>query len=219
MRNSGFRGVVKTNNRWRATINVNGKRIHIGYFNTQADAYRARQETMVKIGRIDDVSDLEDEEWKISPLLGEPIWVSNKGRVKTTNFNRMEIEKLYVFQKGWRGRYYTVVIGCKRYMVHRLVMDAFVGQSELEVNHKDGDDFNNWVENLEYVTHRENISHGFGGASGATLTDGYWQCALKIDGKSKTVGYFKTKEEAHQKYLDTLEKLGETNKYAVLNRK
>lgn len=43
--------------------------------------------------------------------------------------------------------------------MHRLVAAAFLGESDLEVNHKDGDKFNNSLENLEYMTHVENITH------------------------------------------------------------
>ena len=45
--------------------------------------------------------------------------------------------------------------------IHRLVMAAFVGPCPegKEVNHKDGDKTNNYVENLEYITHRENNIH------------------------------------------------------------
>jgi hypothetical protein len=46
-------------------------------------------------------------------------------------------------------------------MAHRLVAEAFIGPipHNKEVNHKDGDKLNNHVNNLEYVTHRENMRH------------------------------------------------------------
>jgi hypothetical protein len=45
--------------------------------------------------------------------------------------------------------------------VHRLVAEAFFGKSDLQVNHKDGNRTNNNVENLEYLTQRENLQHGW----------------------------------------------------------
>jgi hypothetical protein len=47
----------------------------------------------------------------------------------------------------------------KKHLIHRLVMLAFAGDSELQVNHKDGDKTNNHVSNLEYVTSRQNLRH------------------------------------------------------------
>lgn len=45
--------------------------------------------------------------------------------------------------------------------VHRLVAEAFLGFSSLQVNHKDGNKQNNCLENLEYVTAKENTEHAF----------------------------------------------------------
>ncbi|MBQ0074617.1 MAG: HNH endonuclease [Prevotella sp.] len=45
--------------------------------------------------------------------------------------------------------------------VHRIVAKAFLGYSELDVNHKDGNKMNNSITNLEYVTRSENIKHAY----------------------------------------------------------
>ena len=46
--------------------------------------------------------------------------------------------------------------------VHNLVMEAFVGEKKkgYEVNHKDEDKNNNTLENLEYLTAKENNNYG-----------------------------------------------------------
>jgi hypothetical protein len=45
------------------------------------------------------------------------------------------------------------------YFVHRLVMQAYIGPSDLQVNHKDSVRTNNDIANLEYVTASQNLQH------------------------------------------------------------
>jgi|688.fasta_scaffold927963_1 hypothetical protein len=49
------------------------------------------------------------------------------------------------------------------FKVHRLVAGHFIlnENPKLEVNHKDGNKLNNSVNNLEWVTHSENVIHAF----------------------------------------------------------
>lgn len=85
--------------------------------------------------------------------------VSNTGLVWTRHHNA-------VLSPGWQtGGYFFV--GLRRdgrshnRKVHALVAEAFIGPRPcgLDVNHIDGDKRNNRVENLEYVTRRENVRH------------------------------------------------------------
>lgn len=66
---------------------------------------------------------------------------------KTCNYLSVQLSKDNIAQK---------------FMIHRLVAYAFLNldkNSDLEVNHKDGNRHNNNVGNLEVVTHQENIDH------------------------------------------------------------
>lgn len=52
---------------------------------------------------------------------------------------------------------------CKRVLVHVLVARTFIEKPSwaTEVNHKDGDKSNNYVENLEWSTRSRNMRHAF----------------------------------------------------------
>ncbi len=52
----------------------------------------------------------------------------------------------------------------KVYRIHRLVAETFIGSApseEYQINHIDGNKANNSVDNLEWVTPKENTHHAF----------------------------------------------------------
>lgn len=81
--------------------------------------------------------------------------------------------------------------------IHRLVAIAFIGPRPdgFQVNHRDGNKFNNSVSNLEYVTPRENILHAVATGhwsklkgetqSGAKLSENSAKEILSLIGKTK----------------------------------
>lgn len=100
----------------------------------------------------------------------------------------------------------------RRFSIHRLVILTFNGNSILNVDHVDGNRLNNKLSNLRYVTVQQNAQNhykhknGFCGASWCKR-DKKWKSTMRINGKQKTLGYFKTKEEAIEKYQLTLKAL------------
>lgn len=119
---------------------------------------------------------MEKEVW--SDVVGyEGLYrVSNYGRVYSTIRGR----QLSIF--GHDQGYRRVKLQGKTYYVHILVAEAFIGRpndgQRYVVNHKDENRSNNYVGNLEFVTHRENIVYS----------------------------YNLHREEYHQKYVDTARK-------------
>lgn len=104
-----------------------------------------------------------EEIWK--EIKGYPGYkISNKGSVLSLNYGRTNKAKLLKNNK--RGSYLYVGLVknkvSKNFSVHRLVAEAFIPNpdNKSQVNHIDEDSFNNLVENLEWVTPKENANHG-----------------------------------------------------------
>ncbi|MFZ4797061.1 MAG: NUMOD4 motif-containing HNH endonuclease [Bacteroidia bacterium] len=110
---------------------------------------------------------LENEIWV--DIVGYPefvgyVKVSNYGRVKSTVLGRHKKEKIRKFNYHRFG-YLQMPLSAngkrKNIYVHRLVATSFIDNpfNKPDVNHKDGNKLNNNVENLEWVTHSENVRH------------------------------------------------------------
>lgn len=99
------------------------------------------------------------EEWKDIKGYEGLYRVSNLGRVYSITYDI--IKTLYIHN----GRYLKVQLSIKgikkNRMVHRLVSEAFLPNpdNKREINHKDLNPSNNHVNNLEWVTGKDNISH------------------------------------------------------------
>ena len=97
------------------------------------------------------------ELWR--PTYVSPTYeVSNFGRarVRTKNGYRM------IFGSKHADGYIFLTINGKQFPKHRLIGMAFLKdsyQDGLIINHKDGNKQNNFVDNLEWVTQKENILH------------------------------------------------------------
>lgn len=85
--------------------------------------------------------------------------VSNKGRVRSLRRGK-------IISQGTNRGYYRVQLyknGERNdFQVQRLVATAFIPNPENkpEVNHINENKLDNRVENLEWVTHEENVNHG-----------------------------------------------------------
>lgn len=111
---------------------------------------------------------MQNETWKPCPGYEDIYEVSSFGAVRRICATRGS-RKGYVLKGMTDGHGYRTYTLRKNGLfrsekAHRLVCEAFLGKPDANrpfVNHKDGIRKNNHFENLEWVTHRENIQHAF----------------------------------------------------------
>ena len=83
--------------------------------------------------------------------------VSDTGLIWAIKKDGLKLKKQRITPKGYK----TTNIDKVPLLVHRIVMEAFKGKSDLTVDHIDGNKLNNSLDNLEYVTLGENIKRAY----------------------------------------------------------
>lgn len=107
----------------------------------------------------EDIKDLEGEIWK--PTKYENYYCSNKGRVKSIYGNKIVVLKQHISNAGYYRVPIQKDINTKSTIsTHRLIAETFIPNPNNlpEVNHINLDKLDNRVENLEWVTSKENSS-------------------------------------------------------------
>lgn len=118
---------------------------------------------------------IENEIWKDIKGYENYYQVSNYGRIKSKARIRKGKQKQFYLTKEKilrahvnKKRGYVQILLIKKaeqklYLCHRLVAEAFIPNlnNYSEINHIDGNKQNNYVKNLEWCTHSENIKHAY----------------------------------------------------------
>jgi len=125
-------------------------------------------------------------------------------RSKSSNY------KLIQNIKNRSDGYCAVKCFNKMYMYHRIIYLAFnptfnIYDPTLFIDHIDGNKLNNSLTNLRQVTKQEN-AHNQIKAKGYYFNkrDKKYQAQININGKVIFLGYFNTRWEARQAYLDAI---------------
>jgi len=163
-----------------------------------------------------------DEIWKdILEYIGLYM-ISNYGMVKSLNYRYTGKEQ--ILKPNQISKYGHLQIGLykngirKRYLVHRLVMETFVGPCPTgkEVCHNDGDPSNNFVENLRYDTQKNNARDSI---NQGTFIKGSRQGLSKLN-DNKIIEIRKLyKEGVSQKQLSIKFNIGTSAIWSIVNYK
>ena len=160
------------------------------------------------------------EEWKDIPGYKGYYQVSNLGQVRS--LDREIPHKKYGTQKR-KGKilsnrksnngYYHVMLINKNHRVNKLVYETFVGKVKEGnvVDHINNNERqNNSLQNLQEITHRENLSKdkktNLTGAYKDKRCNSYYS-KIRIGDKQIYLGSFDTEEKAHQAYINKLKEL------------
>lgn len=169
------------------------------------------------------------EEWRKIKGFNE-YEISNFGRVKSLSrlsrnrYNSfLTTEKILTANIGYGG-YRFQKLNNKTFAIHRLVAIAFLGDIDHNkiVNHKDLNQLNNRVDNLEIITHRENSHHYLLSQNKTSKYIGVsfdksrckWTAKIKVKGKTINLGRFNEEIDAKNKYLEYAEIKGLSSKYS-----
>lgn len=113
------------------------------------------------------------EIWR--PITGTKgfIEVSNKGRARSLLRGTPKVLKTQVDNKGYHRVRVTIEREKVTYKVHREVARVFIPNPDglPQVNHKDGNKSNNSVDNLEWITNKDNAHHA--------IANGLWEAVLE----------------------------------------
>ena len=144
--------------------------------------------------------------------IGERLLVREDGMVKNISGHHATKKDWHTGYKGTDG-YKQVRFHKKMVKVHRLVAEAFIGNTEnlIQINHINHDPSDNRIENLEWCDNRYNSSNKkihltklVGTYFDKTVESKPWTSRIRMDGKRKHLGMFATELEAHNAYITAL---------------
>ena len=163
------------------------------------------------------------EIWKDIPNYEGMYQVSNFGNVKSLARKKLignrliDVDEKILIPIEHRCGYYWVNLSIKNkrkcFYIHRLVMLCFIGESKLQVDHINGNKKDNNIENLRYLTNRENCTahqikkQNFKGFTFDKRRNKYI-AQIYHNRKHIFLGYYNDSESAKQayfKYLNTIQ--------------
>ena len=145
-------------------------------------------------------------DYRIMVLNDTTIKAFSDGRIFTLSKKCKKGEWIERRNKPDSKGYIRIKIGGKMYYAHRLIMIAFVGESDQDVDHINRIKTDNRFENLHYCTNRENgLNRDYVDTAKGYCRDkqkNKWRAYIRINCKLKHLGHFEKEAEARKAYLD-----------------
>ena len=112
--------------------------------------------------------------------------ITKDGEIISLKHNKKHSLKGYIDKYGYKRVLIYEDGKRKKYFVHRLVAEKYIPNPKklAQINHKDGNKLNNCVDNLEWVSPKDNIAH-----------------AIKLGLRPKTMGVLNEKQVKEIKKL------------------
>lgn len=165
-------------------------------------------------------------EWRDIPEYEGIYQVSNDGRVKSLKRPKVREDRIIKGLLGNHG-YNQVHLSkngvVKAFRVHQLVATVFLGHKPngytMVVDHINNKKLDNRVENLQLISHEENVSKGNSLKENSSSYLGVswnkqkrkWQSNICIEGKKIYLGYFDTEIVAHRAYQNAKNEIKTNN--------
>jgi hypothetical protein len=180
---------------------------------------------------------MKEEIWKDITGYEGLYQISSLGRIKsleriTTKGNGFDYNIKEIIMKPYVSFGYDIIDLCKnsiynKFKVSRLVGIHFIDVNidlieTLQINHKDKNTQNNNIENLEWLSNRENSSHNKIGKNFTSKFIGVsWEethkkfrCRIQINGKQESIGESINEIDVAEVYLEFCKNNNIENKYA-----
>lgn len=129
--------------------------------------------------------------------------VSTLGEIKSFHNGNEKAIKCTIHKQNGYCYFQLAKDGKKKTMrLHKVVLSTFLGHKNEIINHKNGDKTDNRLNNLEYVTNRENSCHYWKGIKLPGVNyikkSNKYRARIHHNGKSVHLGYFETEFLAYK---------------------
>lgn len=106
---------------------------------------------------------MKQEIWKDIPWFNWDYQASNLGNIKSLKYWKNKMLKSILFKNWYLRITLTIYWIPKNYPFQRMILSSFIPNPENkpQVNHIDWNKLNNNLDNLEWVTQSENLSHRY----------------------------------------------------------